>query len=99
MAVKTEDAATREWETAEANETLLSRGKRFVLSGENRLWPQAKIPFLDGYSQGNQRAIKTWERYTCIRFVPYEKNDDGTTTNDELGLGHPSYLTFIYDGG
>ena len=85
-------------EPRHSNSTLNSRSKRMVKSSPERVWTLGKVPYIDGDSQGNRRAMQVFERFTCIRFYPWSKNGD-TTTNDELGLDHQSYLKFIYDGG
>ena len=81
-----------------ANDKSKTRKKRFVMANPSKLWTGGKVPYIDGESQGNQRAMKTFERFTCIRFYPWSKHGN-TTTNDELGLDHQSYLKFIYGGG
>ena len=44
-------------------------------------------------------VMKIYEEHTCLRFVPWEEDENGTTTNDRLGLGHGGYLKFVLDGG
>ncbi|GFN88644.1 metalloendopeptidase [Plakobranchus ocellatus] len=78
--------------------------KRTIEAKEYRRWTKGIVPyvFTGETNEGNRieiiRSIRTYERFTCIRYIPW-KEIDGVTTNQENDLGHESYLTFVKRGG
>jgi tolkin protein len=68
--------------------TVLSRrAKRAATARRERLWDYGVIPYvIDGNFSGDneallKQAMRHWENYTCIKFVPRE-------------VDHPSWITF-----
>ncbi|GFN85312.1 metalloendopeptidase [Plakobranchus ocellatus] len=78
--------------------------RRSIVVNERLRWTKAIVPYLyldsinDWQANEIQRAIQSYERFTCARFVPWE-NKTGIPTNDRLGLGHPSHLKFVVGRG
>ncbi|XP_012934867.1 blastula protease 10-like [Aplysia californica] len=81
-----------------------SRTKRAITPSEYYRWDYGIVPYMFTESTGenNQKEIRrsqmTFERLTCLRFVPWV-NESGVTTNDRLGLGHQGHLRFVVGGG
>ncbi|GFS20985.1 metalloendopeptidase [Elysia marginata] len=88
----------------EFTKTYKSRRKRTIEARLSRRWTKAVVPYIftNSTSISNQieiiRSMRTYERFTCLRFVPWV-NEHGQTTNQHLGLGHKNYLTFVKGGG
>ena len=81
-----------------------TRKKRSISKYSYRRWDYGYVPFIyDNLAQADileiRRAHLTYKRYTCIRFVPWSRAADGTTTNDELELGHQAYLKYVDEQG
>ncbi|GFR77938.1 metalloendopeptidase [Elysia marginata] len=82
----------------------ISRQKRVIRAKLNRRWIHASVPyvFTNSTSKIDQneiiRSMRTYERFTCIRFIPWSE-ENGVTTNNRLGLDHDNYLSFRTGGG
>ncbi|GFR96298.1 metalloendopeptidase [Elysia marginata] len=82
----------------------ISRHKRTIEVKLSRRWTKGLVPyvFTESISKSNQeeiiRSMRTFERFTCIRFMPWSE-ENGVTTNQKLGLDHESYLSFLVGGG
>ncbi|RUS81615.1 hypothetical protein EGW08_010628 [Elysia chlorotica] len=78
--------------------------KRTIEVKPSRRWTAGLVPyvFTDSTSTSNRveiiRSIRTYERFTCMRYIPWSE-ENGVTTNNKLGLDHESYLSFINGGG
>ncbi|RUS80371.1 hypothetical protein EGW08_011868 [Elysia chlorotica] len=78
--------------------------KRTIRADEKFRWTGGILPyvFTDAITAADRtgifRAMLSFERFTCIRFLPWEKVDT-ITTNQKLGLDHESYLKFIIGTG
>ena len=78
--------------------------RRSIEAKSSRRWTKAIVPYVltKEVNEKNQneifRSMRTFERFTCMRYVPWTKEDD-QTTNKRLELGHESYLTFVVGGG
>ncbi|RUS71917.1 hypothetical protein EGW08_020330 [Elysia chlorotica] len=78
--------------------------KRSIEIKPSRRWTKATVPyvFTETTDVAGQieiiRSMRTFERFTCMRYVPWEETG-GRTINTKLGLGHESYLTFVKGGG
>ncbi|RUS87931.1 hypothetical protein EGW08_004347, partial [Elysia chlorotica] len=74
--------------------------KRTIRADEKFRWTGGILPyvFTDAITAVGRReifrAMLSFERFTCIRFLPWEKVDT-ITTNQKLGLDHESYLKCI----
>ncbi|XP_005088874.2 uncharacterized protein LOC101856539 [Aplysia californica] len=83
------------------------RNKRVVQSEEKRVWTEGLVPFMFTDEINNvsaiqiKRAMSTFQRFTCLRFMPWSnETGNGTqTTNDVLALDHQSYLKFVNGPG
>ena len=91
-------------ELSQRSSTGGGRFKRHIKSEEEYRWTRGVIPYLftehldDFHRNEIQRAHLTYERLTCLRFVPWETKD-GVTTNTRLELGHHSFMKHINGGG
>ncbi|GFS26660.1 metalloendopeptidase [Elysia marginata] len=91
-------------ENTGSNRVKRSIQKRFIEANEKRRWTDGVVPYVISDSvtpEGRReiyRAMETYERLTCFRFVPWE-NVNGVTTNQKLGLDHENYLDFIKGSG
>ncbi|GFO10319.1 metalloendopeptidase [Plakobranchus ocellatus] len=78
--------------------------KRSIEASELRRWTKGIVPyvFTDQTTEYNRQEIKrtfrTYERFSCMRYIPWQKVG-GVTTNKENKLGHESYLTFVQRNG
>ena len=78
--------------------------KRTYDSNESRRWTGGIVPYFftsditAEYQREILRAMQPYERFTCLRFLPWEEVDN-ITTNQKLGLDHESYLRFINGSG
>ena len=78
--------------------------KRTTVADEARRWTDGIVPYvftteIDSDSRIEYlRAMQSYERFSCIRFHPWE-TVDGVTTNQKFGLQHESYLNFVKGSG
>ena len=83
--------------------------KRVVILDKNAYWNKDIVTYvisesaIKAYAKDYlvvniKKAIKRWESVTCLRFKEYN-TVDGKTTNEREGLGHDTYINFIYDPG
>ncbi|KAK3785148.1 hypothetical protein RRG08_021948 [Elysia crispata] len=82
-----------------------SARKRSITRSSRSRWSKAIVPYLytdqvDANGRNEiQRAMQTYQRFTCVRFVLWENDTQGVTTNEKLQLGHPGHLKFVAEGG
>ncbi|GFS20624.1 metalloendopeptidase [Elysia marginata] len=85
-------------------ETRRSVAKRTIERNLSKRWTGGIVPFIytsdtnAEHQREIKRAMEHYQRFSCIRFVPWE-NTTGTTTNQKLGLDHPGYLKFVVRNG
>ncbi|GFO31145.1 metalloendopeptidase [Plakobranchus ocellatus] len=78
--------------------------RRAIDRNEQRRWTGGIVPYVftqqikPNHAHEIRKAMATYQRFTCLRYVPWEKVD-GVTTNEKLNLDHPSYLSFIKASG
>ena len=78
--------------------------KRTIVTSIEKRWTGGVVPYLftDKTTPANRheikRAMRTFERFTCMRFVPWTQMG-GLTTNMIIGLDHPGYLNFTTSAG
>ncbi|XP_012936733.1 uncharacterized protein LOC101848513 [Aplysia californica] len=72
-----------------------ARSRRAIVSDLSLRWPKGIIPYVltdaidDKHLREIKRGMATYERFTCLRFVPWTN-----TTNQDLGLDHDGHLRF-----